>query len=318
MKRRIKEPAALTSTQEKVFQYIIKRQQQGFPATYQEISKEFRWKSVSTARDHVEALVKKGRLTQTGKSRGLVVTHTIEMPRVSDVNGSAAAAESPRPGSLGVEILSVLEPFLKKKHFRTGTTLWRMGEAPKFLLRIDKGRVRISRPLGETKVVTLYYFSPGDIFGFLPLLDKKPYPADALVVEDLDCSILTSQEFDRVLDTNPTLAGALLRIVGHRFRDAFDKVEALSFKGATARVAAYLLELLSDSKDPSTKAPVIRLPLPSHQLAELLGVMPESLSRAVTRLAATGVIKRLGKGRLQVLKMDGLTLLAQTGGLSTL
>jgi repressor LexA len=64
----------MTKTQERILVFIQSRiQQQNMPPTYDEIAEHFSFHSKNAARDHVQALIRKGFLTHLpGKSRGLV------------------------------------------------------------------------------------------------------------------------------------------------------------------------------------------------------------------------------------------------------
>jgi repressor LexA len=64
----------LTKSQERILIFIQSRiQQQNMPPTYDEIAEHFSFHSKNAARDHVQALIRKGFLTHLpGKSRGLL------------------------------------------------------------------------------------------------------------------------------------------------------------------------------------------------------------------------------------------------------
>jgi len=68
--------AALTKTQSNVLAFVEQSSaQHGRPPTMKEVAQYFGWSSISTAQQHLGALVKKGRLTRTPKSpRSLRVT----------------------------------------------------------------------------------------------------------------------------------------------------------------------------------------------------------------------------------------------------
>lgn len=58
-------------TRERVFRLVRKRLLAGTPPTIREVQAAFKFRSVQTAREHLEALVREGRLVkQRGKSRG--------------------------------------------------------------------------------------------------------------------------------------------------------------------------------------------------------------------------------------------------------
>ena len=64
-------------------------------------------------------------------------------------------------------------------------------------------------------------------------------------------------------------------------------------------MAAALAALLRGGDRGPTTIP--SLPVSSGEFALALGIVPESFSRAVTDLAEAGLIRRLGRGRFQVL-----------------
>ena len=58
-------------TRERVFRYVRQRLLAGQPPTVREVQEHFEFRSVQTARGHLETLVREGRLTkQAGRSRG--------------------------------------------------------------------------------------------------------------------------------------------------------------------------------------------------------------------------------------------------------
>ena len=62
-------------TRERVFRYVRDRLLKGWPPTVREVMEAFGFRSVQTAREHLEALVKEGRLVKDkGKARGYRLT----------------------------------------------------------------------------------------------------------------------------------------------------------------------------------------------------------------------------------------------------
>ena len=58
-------------TRERIFQFVRNRLLSGFPPTVREVMEAFGFRSVQTAREHLEVLVNQGRLTkEKGKARG--------------------------------------------------------------------------------------------------------------------------------------------------------------------------------------------------------------------------------------------------------
>ncbi len=72
-------------TRERVFQFVRNRLLAGLPPTVREVQEKFGFRSVQTAREHLETLVEQKRLTkQKGRSRGyrLLIDSRIEAPPV--------------------------------------------------------------------------------------------------------------------------------------------------------------------------------------------------------------------------------------------
>lgn len=64
-------------TRERIFRFVREHLLKGFPPTVREVQEAFGFRSVQTARQHLEALVKEGWLTkETGKARGYRLPET--------------------------------------------------------------------------------------------------------------------------------------------------------------------------------------------------------------------------------------------------
>ena len=197
------------------------------------------------------------------------------------------------------EALLVLEPYLRTRRFRAGHVLWVEGEASGRLVLLKRGRVKAVRVLPDGSSVLLYVFSAGDLFGFLPLVDGGPYPATSIAVDDVEARVMSRSTLRRAVRENPRVAMVLLRALGTRLRQAFDRLGDQAQGSSVARVAA-ALSLLLPAEDPGPTT-IIDVPRPIHGFAADVGMTPETFSRAVTQLAEAGLLRRLSAPRLQIL-----------------
>ena len=306
---------APTPPQRRVLDSLQKRENEAAPPpTYREIAAELGWRAAGTVRDHVRALERKGLLVPSRLARGL---------RLTDA-GREAAGRGDRPAhpplqavpSFSVEAkeaFKALAPYLRTRRFPSGSILWREGEPASLVVAIDEGRVKIYRTLPDGNTATLLLFGPGDLFGFLPFLDGRPYPATAEAVDAVRARTMSRDGLLRALRENPAVALPLFSFLGRRLREAFDRIELLSSRGTLPRVAAALTALLPEGE--MKRMTIVSLPIPSGEFARALGITPESFSRAVTDLADGGVIRRLGRGRFQVLDPRSLRGVASPAAL---
>jgi len=105
----------------------------------------------------------------------------------------------------------------------------------------------------------------------------------------------------------PELALGVMALLSARLRAFVGQIAQLSLKEVPERLAGYLLLLrASQNRDDLT------LDLPKGQIAAYLGTIPETLSRALKKLADQGLIETSGN-RVTLLDPDGLAQLAETG-----
>jgi len=295
-----------TPPQRRVLGLLSERELAGqVPPTYREIAAALGWRAPGTVRDHVRALSRKGLVSRSRLARGLQLTAAGR----AEAGGEARKSPVDLTGSVSLsggarESFALLAPYFRVRRFPAGSLLWREGEPANLVVALEEGHVRIYRALPDGNSAALYLFGPGELFGFLPFLDGRPYPATAMAMDDVRARSMSREGLLQALRENPEVAFPLFSFLGRRLREAFDRIELLSARGALPRVAAALAALLPG--DEGEKTAVVFLPVASGEFARALGITPESFSRAITGLAETGVIRRLGRGRFQVLDLQSL------------
>ncbi|MEW6721451.1 MAG: cyclic nucleotide-binding domain-containing protein [Thermodesulfobacteriota bacterium] len=304
-----------TPPQKKILVLLFAKEFAGQPPpTYREIAAELGWRAAGTVRDHVGSLVRKGFLSRSRVSRGLRLTNAGRVEARGAVPKSSIVQEgAPSPSVEAKEAFSMLSPYFRERLIPVGTVLWHKGDPANLVVAIDEGRVRIYRPLPDGNIASIFMFGPGDLFGFLPFLDGMPYPATAVAVDDVRARTFSREGLLQALRENPNVIFPLFSFLGRRLRDAFDRIEILSGRGVLPRVAAALVKLMPTDATGGTT--VLHLPMPSGDFARTLGITPESFSRAVTSMAEMGLIRRLGRGRFQVLEPRSLRSIGSPSGL---
>lgn len=212
---------------------------------------------------------------------------------------------------LAREIRALLAPYAHHRTFEAGELLWREGDDAGMLVALESGRVKISRALPTGSAVTIYLFGPGDVFGFMPLLDGQPYPAGAQALDKATALVVSRTDLRAAFERDPQVALALVKLLATRVREAFERIEQSSVPEVLPRVAAALTSLLPQGASPLV---VVELPVRAREFAAAIGIAPESLSRALTKLVEAGVLHRLGPRKLQVLDTGALRKAARAPG----
>ncbi len=213
---------------------------------------------------------------------------------------------------LAREIRALLAPYAHHRTFEAGSLLWREGDDSGMLVALESGRVKVFRILPTGSAVTIYLFGPGDVFGFMPFLDGQPYPASAQALDEATALVVSRTDLRAAFERDPQVALAIVKLLATRLREAFDRIERSSVPEVLPRVAAALASLLPESPDAGPF--VVELPVPAREFAAAIGVAPESLSRALTKLVGAGVLHRLGHRKLQVLDTGALRQAAGAPG----
>ena len=100
----------------------------------------------------------------------------------------------------------------------------------------------------------------------------------------------------------------MLAVLSKRLRQFTVQIENLSLKEVPGRLAAYLVYLAEEQGRDDT----VILNISKGQLASLLGTIPETLSRILTRMNSQGLIEVKDR-TISLLDCHGLEELAEKG-----
>jgi CRP-like cAMP-binding protein len=186
---------------------------------------------------------------------------------------------------------------LKKKEI-----LFRQGDPADALFTVVSGRVKlaIGQSRNQEKVVALV--GRGQCFGEIPMFLHEPCPATAQATEDSYLLAVDRNALMRALDHNCILAGKLLAGVCKRMHDLIRDIDNCHMRSSAQRVACYLLQHRPDAH---ARHYDVNLPAPKHDIAGMLSLSPETLSRALQQLGEEGIIRVMGR-HIRILDVEKL------------
>ena len=132
--------------------------------------------------------------------------------RKIELLGAMPLFEGIAPGDLG----GIADRAVEVDYAPRGVIV-REGEIGTGFFVIVSGKVRVVRD-GET-VSTL---GPGEFFGELSVLDRRPRNAQVEATEPTTCLALASWDLEAVITEQPRVALAMLRVLAGRLRDLSD------------------------------------------------------------------------------------------------
>lgn len=192
------------------------------------------------------------------------------------------------------------------QEYAKGRTIFAEGEPGDGFFLVMSGLIKIYKISPEGKEQILHIFGPGEPFAEAAVFIGSPYPAHALTLEKSRVLFLPRRAFIELINRNPELALNMLAALSHRLKKFAQLIEELSLKEVPSRLAAHLLYLSRQQADQDQ----LLLPVSKNQLAGLLGTIPETLSRILSKLAKAELIAIDGP-RITILDRSALEELAE-------
>lgn len=180
------------------------------------------------------------------------------------------------------------------------------GEEAKGFFVILTGRVRIYKLSPEGKEQILHIMEDGDPFGEVTVFAGSSFPAYADAIEESSILFFPRRAFVGLMRKDPDLSINILAVMSKRLRLFSSIIEALSLKEVPGRLATHILSL-SGKRGESDD---ILLEMSKGQLASLLGTIPETLSRIITKMQKRGLLRSEG-AKITILDRSGLTRIAE-------
>jgi len=174
---------------------------------------------------------------------------------------------------------------------RTGTTLFRKGDAGSRLYAVCSGTVKITTPSEKGKDAILNSIGPGQVFGEIAALDGGVRTADAVTLTECEFMIIERRDILDLMREQPEVAHKFIEVLCGRIRRTSEQVEDIVFLGLPARLAKTLLQLSQDGTS------AIRTT--QQELSQIIGTSRESTNKQLRDWEKRGYIK-LGRGTVSL------------------
>ena len=169
--------------------------------------------------------------------------------------------------------------------FPAGAVVLAKGDPAEHVALVVSGRVILYLDRGRESGAIARVVGPGEMFGETGLDGARASPVTAEAAERSVVILVPTQALRRLLEQRVDLLLAMLGQMSLRLRALVRQVSDLKMKTAAQRLGSYLAEHAPGRAGPAR----LRLPYEKKLLAGELGMQPETLSRALTKLRAAGV-----------------------------
>jgi CRP/FNR family transcriptional regulator len=184
------------------------------------------------------------------------------------------------------------------------------GDPARWLCIVREGRVKILRHSRAGKDVVLELLGPGEIFGGVAVIERRPYPATAQSAEPSAVLKIPADAVIALADRHPSVIKEMALLIGRRLRTAHDSVKSLAVDPVEARLASTLLRLAEREGALRTDGVLLPFHLTRQSLADMSGTTVETAIRVLSRWLKEELLVAEGS-RLVLRDVEALRALAQ-------
>ena len=197
----------------------------------------------------------------------------------------------------------------RTRHLKRGELLFAAGDEAAACATLVSGALKVVAVDRDGNEQILALVHPSGFTGemFAPFARH-----DVVALTDSQLCIFSQMDIQAAIENYPSLARALLRRSQEDLHDTRCMLELTAHGSAESRLAALLHDFAqAASESPCHPAGYFELPLSRGEIANMLGLTIETVSRKLGELESAGTIKRKGKRGIELI--DPAHLLALSG-----
>lgn len=234
--------------------------------------------------------------------------------RVSDgtTDGLGVNTEQARPSRHSVAVSELQRALVTRfadgaiRKLARGQTLWSEGDDREYIYIVRSGCLRLSEMLPDGRRAVLQFALPGDVVG----LGADTHDLDAEAVEPTRLDSLSVAQYRRAMADDPAFASAIKTVGRLCLRSARERITVLSRLGGGERIAHFLMEMSEHNRRHGRDRTSIRISMRRVDLADYLGLTPETVCRTLTVFRNGGLISMDRADEVLVKDMERLRSLA--------
>ena len=183
------------------------------------------------------------------------------------------------------------------------------GKKEEFLCFLFEGRLQGVDFTVDGREVGIYFIEPKEFCGELGLIDQDEQPEYVMALTASQVVMVPVAELRAVLSSAPMLMNALCQRMAARVRLMTRQRNLLGLPNIAQRVCGQLLMLIPDA-EPGEERVIINPP--THQeIAIMLNLSRETVTRVFQQLQGQRIVKRDGNTRLLIEDFEKLEALAK-------
>jgi len=184
--------------------------------------------------------------------------------------------------------------------FKKKQIIYSEGQHPNKLYYIQTGKVKVYKTSDGGKELIIGLLSPGDFFGYIPLIENVVYEEFAETMEESTIRVIPRKEFEHLLTHHQEIALKVIKLLANNIAEKEHQLVALAYHSLRKRVADALLTLkrkYANKEDDQN----FSMSISREDLANIAGTATESLIRTLSDFKSEKLIE-FKEGKITILE----------------
>jgi len=196
---------------------------------------------------------------------------------------------------LNDEQLEKLKKISVIKKYNAKEILFYEGDEPTYLYVLLQGTLKVYKTNHKGQQIFLHQFYPGGLVAELANFENIPYPATAEFTSNSEVLRIEYKSLEKDFFKNPEISMEIIKSLIAKHKILIDIIQKEVILTAEAKVAKFIL-------DNGELFPTLK----NTQIASILNLTPETLSRTLGKFKTSGYIEQDDKHQLSVLDREAL------------
>ncbi|MDF1854655.1 MAG: Crp/Fnr family transcriptional regulator [Pseudooceanicola sp.] len=191
--------------------------------------------------------------------------------------------------------ISTLNRSFTRRNLDAGHVLYHQGAPSDGVYCVSQGLIAIRSfaPNGSSSLLRLAY--PGELIGYRAFLTERDHRTEAQALLPSRVCIVAHRDAKNVLRACPEVLAGLAIHCADELDRCHDRIQDAARSSNKDRLAQLLDDLMASHGTEKHDIRRMRLPISRQDLADILGVQAETLSRLMKRLESEGRMRSSGR-----------------------
>jgi len=175
------------------------------------------------------------------------------------------------------------------KEYQINEMIFSEGETPQYYIQIAQGKAKLNNYSEKGKEFIHGIVSKNESLVETSIFLEKPYPVNAVAIEDCKVLRLPKSNYKSFLSENPELYEKLVFALSEKLHYQYMMMHSISFLSPEKRLTTLMDYLKNNHEDQSLYS--LQIPFTRQQLASLTALSVETVIRVIKNMEKDRILK---------------------------